>query len=48
MRVCPECGGGVEASGLDGSAGDVVGRGEGGAIEIGEGVVMDVDFAGHS
>ena len=42
-----EGGGSVEAPRLDGGAGDVAGGGEGGAVEFGEGVVVDVDFAGH-
>ena len=33
--------------GLEGSAGHVAGGGEGGAVEFGEGRVVDVDFAGH-
>ena len=32
---------------LDGSAGDITGGGQRGAIELREGVVVDVNFAGH-
>ena len=33
---------------LDGSTGDVAGGGEGCAVEFRKGVVVDVDFAGHT
>ena len=42
-----EGGGGDEGPGLDGGAGYVAGCGEGGAVEGGQGVVVDVYFEGH-
>lgn len=38
---------GVERERIDGGAGDIAGGREGGAVESGEGVVVDIDLAGH-
>ena len=33
---------------MDGSAGDIAGSREGGAVELGKGVMVDVDFTSHT